>query len=36
MKIIQLAIPYDPEAPEDEEIVFADGTTPEEVSENDV
>lgn len=30
MIIIQLKIAYDPERPEDEEIVFADGITPEE------
>ena len=30
MKIIQLALPYDPEAPEDEKLVFSDGTEPEE------
>ena len=32
MTIIQLKFEFDPEAPEDEEIVFSDGTKPEEES----
>ena len=30
MKKLLLLLPYDPEAPQDEDIVFADGTKPEE------
>lgn len=32
MPFIQLAFSYDPEAPEDEKLVFSDGTEPEEES----
>lgn len=33
MIVIQLKIAYDPERPEDEQIVFSDGSKPEEETE---
>ena len=33
MIIIQLKIAFDPERPEDEQIIFSDGSTPEEETE---